>query len=149
MPIVFYQIGEQLDSWEHGHDLLSLRLLKKEVFGDTITRSDLCRIGTTMGDINLVDNDAEIPQTSALSRVIFGDSRSVTSKRAREVSGGDEAADGSAEGEKKLIYKVMDWDMVGHSSRVKGRLSSYCTLSSPTVVLLFTFFFKSIMFSNW
>ena len=67
MPIVFYQIGQRLDSWEHGHDLLSLRVLKKEVFGETLTRSDLCKIGTTLGDISPFDNVAEVPQTMKTS----------------------------------------------------------------------------------
>jgi hypothetical protein len=47
----------------------------------------------------------------------------VTSKRARDINDGDEAADSFAEGEKKVIYKDVDRDMVGHSSRVKGEMT--------------------------
>ena len=98
-------------------------MLKKEIFGDTLTRSDLCKIGTTLGDTSLLDNDAEVPQTSAVSRVIFVDSRNVTSKRSRETNGGDEVGENFAEGEKRVIYKVMDRDMVAYASRVKGDMT--------------------------
>ena len=123
MPVVFYQIGQQLDSWKHTHQFLALRELKKEIFGNMLTRSDLCRIGVTVGDNSLMDNDAEVPPTSVTSRVLFVDNRVNPSKRSRESNAGDEVADIVAEGEKRSTYTVMDRDLVGHSSRVKGNMT--------------------------
>ena len=45
------------------------------------------------------------------------------SKRAREPNGGEQVADVVAEGEKRSTYTVMDRDLVGHSSRVKGEMT--------------------------
>jgi hypothetical protein len=90
MPIVFYQIGRQFDSLEHTHEFLALRELKIEFFGEMLTRGELCKIGATSGEISLLDNDAEVPKTSAVGRVLFVDSRNNPSKRARETNGGDE-----------------------------------------------------------
>ena len=50
MPIAFYQIGQQLDSLEHAHDFLAQRELKKEIFGEMLTRGELCKIGATLGE---------------------------------------------------------------------------------------------------